>query len=272
MSAADGAGARVGIACGGRAVEIEYQWLYGERRNAPLLVFLHEGLGSLAMWRDYPRSLCEAGGYRGLVYSREGYGGSTPRPHAERWAPDFMHRQARQALPALLAALDIDTRRQPTWLFGHSDGGSIALIHAASFPGAVAGVVALAPHIMVEELSVESIHKVRQAYLDTDLRGKLARYHADPDSAFWGWNDVWLDPAFRGWDLRPLLPQIRCPVLAVQGESDEYGSMAQVDGIAERVPQTRLLKLARCGHSPHRDQPQALSAEVLRFIRDNTGS
>jgi pimeloyl-ACP methyl ester carboxylesterase len=260
----------VRIDCGGREVDIEYKWLYPERTAAPLLVFLHEGLGSVSAWRDYPRSLCEAGGYRGLLYSREGYGRSTPRAAGERWPPNFMHRQAQEALPALLQALGIDTVHMPPWLFGHSDGGSIALIYAASFPNAVAGVIALAPHIMVEDISVESIRKARQAYRDTDLRERLARHHADPDSAFYGWNDMWLDSAFRGWDLRLLLRDIHCPVLAVQGEADEYGSMAQIDGIAGRVPQARLLKLADCGHAPQRDQPQRLNAEVLRFIAENS--
>jgi len=240
------------------ALEIEFAWVGTESPDATTLVFLHEGLGSVATWKDFPQRLCEAAGVRGLVYSRPGYGASTPRPHDERWAPDFMHRQARELLPALLAALGIDGARQPPWLFGHSDGGSIALIHAASFPDRVAGAVVLAPHLFVEDLSVTSIRVAREAYLHEGLRERLARYHGDVDSAFWGWNDIWLAPAFRAWNIEALLPAIRCPLLAIQGRDDEYGTLAQIDAIVAAVPGTRRLVLDACGHSPQRDQPQAV--------------
>lgn len=264
----------VEIAFDGRRIVNEIQWLRPRRDGRPLLVFLHEGLGSVTMWRDFPRALCEAGDFRGLVVSRYGYGRSTPRPPEEKWGVDFMHRQAGEALPALFDALEIGPGRRhgAPWLLGHSDGGSIALIHAAEFPEAVAGIVVLAPHIVVEDVSVRSIEATRAAYLDTDLRTRLARYHADVDSAFWGWNDIWLDPAFRQWDLRPLLPRLRCPVLAVQGEDDEYGTMAQIEGIQRYAPQTALLKLPRCGHSPHRDQPGPLTDAVVRFVSAHTGA
>jgi len=256
----------------GRRIHMEVQWLRPQREARPLLVFLHEGLGSVSLWRDYPAALCEAGDFRGLVLSRYGYGRSTPRPAEEKWGVDFMHRQAREALPALFDALDIGPGRGrgAPWLFGHSDGGSIALIYAASFPQAVDGITVLAPHILVEDVSVESIRATRETYLNTDLRGKLARHHDDVDSAFWGWNDIWLDPAFRAFDLRPLLPQLRCPVLAVQGEDDEYGTMTQIEGIHRYAPQTVLLKLARCAHSPHRDQPGPLTEAAVRFITAHT--
>lgn len=255
------------IAWRDRPVRIEHQWLARERAEAPLIVFLHEGLGSLAMWKDFPQRLCDALGSRGLVYSRPGYGRSTPRAADERWAPDFMHRQALEVLPALFQALDLDTAAEPPWLFGHSDGASIGLLNAAHRPQHVAGVVVLAPHILVEELSLTSIAAARQAYVETDLRQRLAKYHDDPDSAFWGWNDVWLDPAFRGWTLESDLPAIRCPLLAVQGLDDEYGTLEQVRGIARRVPQTQSLELPDCGHSPHRDQPGRLITAVTDFIR-----
>ncbi len=253
----------------GRDVRLEYAWVGGAGAGAPLVVFLHEGLGSLAMWKDYPAALCGAAGVRGLVYSREGYGASTPRPPAERWPVDFMHRQAHDVLPALFAHLAID--RWP-WLFGHSDGGSIALLYAAAYPDRVAGVIAVAPHLFVEDVSITSIDAARTAYGTTDLRARLARYHADPDSAFWGWNDIWLDPAFRSWNIEAALPSIRCPVLAVQGEDDEYGTMAQVEGVARLVPQARLVKLPACGHSPHRDQPAALTDAVVAFLRQHGGA
>ena len=251
----------------GRPVRIEHAWISPpDRRDRPLFVFLHEGLGSLSMWRDFPRRLCDAANVRGLVYSRPGYGQSTARAPDEHWDVDFMHRQAEELLPALLAAVGVDALAEPPWLFGHSDGGSIALLYAARFPRAVAGVVAVAPHIFVEPVSVTSIEAARRAYLETDLRSRLARYHDDVDSAFFGWNDVWLAPEFRHWTIADRLPWIGCPVLAVQGEDDEYGTMAQIDGIARIVPQARRVKLASCGHSPHRDQPERLIESVLQFL------
>ncbi len=256
----------------GRAVRIEHAWLGRERRAAPLLVFLHEGLGSVAMWRDFPQRLCDALGCRGLVYSRPGYGRSTPRPHDEAWANDFMHRQALEVLPALLAALDVDTAREPPWLFGHSDGGSIALLHAAHRPAHTAGAIVLAPHIVVEDVSVASIEQARVAYLETDLRAKLARHHVDVDSAFWGWNDVWLSAPFRAWSIEAELAPIACPLLAIQGLDDEYGTLEQIRGIARRVPQTELLELAACGHSPHRDRPDAVIDAVQAFWRRHAGA
>ncbi|MEQ1594117.1 MAG: alpha/beta hydrolase [Casimicrobium sp.] len=256
--------ANITIASG--RLEIEYQFVGTTRPDAPLLVFLHEGLGSVSMWRDFPAKLCNAVGCRGLVYSRPGYGQSTPRASTEKWGVDFMHLQAREVLPALLNALQIDATKNPPYLFGHSDGGSIALIHAATFPKNVAGNIVAAPHTFVEKLSVDSIAKTRDVYLTTDLRPKLARHHRDPDSAFWGWNDIWLDPAFLAWDINTLLPQIACPVLAIQGVDDEYGTMAQIDNIAAALPATTLVKLASCGHSPHRDQPDAVISAVRQFI------
>ena len=256
----------------GRAVRIEYQWIAPERAQAPLIVFLHEGLGSVAMWKDFPQRLCDASGCRGLVYSRPGYGASTPRAANETWGLDFLHRQAHEVLPALLEALDLDTTAQPLWLFGHSDGASIALLYAARFARSVAGVIVVAPHIVVEDLSVASIALARTAYLDTDLRTRLARYHDEPDSAFWGWNQIWLHPPFRDWSIEAEIETISCPLLAVQGLDDEYGTLEQIRGIARRVAQTELIELPDCGHSAHRDQPERLIAAVTDFLqRHNPG-
>lgn len=250
------------ISADGAALRIEHEWVGPTAADLPVMVFLHEGLGSVAMWRDFPARLCEAAGVRGLVYSRPGYGRSTPRGADEHWRPDFMHRQAREVLPALLASLGV----QQPWLFGHSDGGTIALLYAAAFPRALRGAIVLAPHILVEDVSVRSIEQAREAYLQTDMKQRLARYHDDVDSAFWGWNDIWLDPAFRTWTIEEEIAAIRCSVLAVQGVDDEYGTMEQVRGIARRVPKTELLELAQCGHSPHRDQPDAVIEAVTRFV------
>ena len=250
-----------------RTVRIEHQWIARENTAAPLIVFLHEGLGSVAMWKDFPQRLCIAAGCRGLVYSRPGYGRSTPRAAEEAWGLDFMHRQAQEVLPALLDALDIDAATQRPWLLGHSDGASIALLYAASYPQRIAAAIVLAPHILVEDLSVSSIEKVRTAYLETDLRQRLARHHDSPDSAFWGWNDIWLKPAFKHWSIEAEIGAIRCPLLAVQGLDDEYGTLEQIRGIARRVPQAELLELPACGHSPHRDQPEPLIAAITLFIQ-----
>ena len=248
----------------GRPVRIEHQWLNTHLAEAPLFVFLHEGLGSVAMWRDYPQQLCDALGVRGLVYSRPGYGQSTARETQEHWTPNFMHAQAHEVLPALLKALAMN---EAPWLFGHSDGGSIALLYATRHP--TAGLMVLAPHIMVEDVSVRSIALVKEAYESTDLRQRLARYHADVDSAFGGWSRIWLTPEFRSWSIEKELATITCPVLAVQGLNDEYGTLVQIRNIQHQVPHAELLELEDCGHSPHRDQPQALTQACLKFFSAN---
>ena len=248
-------------------MRIEYQWLGAPAGGStPLIVFLHEGLGSLAMWREFPQALCDAAHCRGLVYSRPGCGRSTPREAGDAWGVDFMHAQASEVLPALLDALGVDAAAQPLWLFGHSDGGSIALLYAAKNVDRVAGAIVVAPHIVVEAISVQSIMKARDVYLHTDLRQRLARYHDDPDSAFWGWNRVWLLPEFRGWSIASEIRSIVCPLLAAQGVNDEYGTLEQIRGIARLVSQTELLELPDCAHSPHRDKPDVLIAAAREFI------
>ena len=262
-----------------QALQVEWAWCEPEglhekdRQSTPLMVFLHEGLGSLSMWRDFPAQLCQALGCRGLVYSRPGYGQSTPRAPDENWGSDFMHQQAQQVLPALLEALQIDPTQTPIWLFGHSDGGSIALLAAAQL-SAIRGVIVVAPHIFVEDLGVASIAQTRTAYLDatTGLRQRLARHHADVDSAFWGWNNIWLNPEFRHWRIDHALGQIRCPVLAIQARDDEYGTLAQIQGIAEILPLCELAVLDHGGHSPHRNQPQALIDCVKVFFHKHPTS
>jgi pimeloyl-ACP methyl ester carboxylesterase len=234
-------------------------------RAAPPLVFLHEGLGSVAGWRDFPRTLCDRVGAPGLVYSRRGYGRSTPleRPRGT----DYLHREAWEVLPALLEHLGIAA----PLLVGHSDGGSIALLYAARH--APRAIAIMAPHVFVEDVTIAGIRAAREAWTKGKLRGPLARVHDDPDGAFFGWNDGWLDPAFRRWNIENELPKIHCPVLAIQGHDDQYATMEQLDRIASgvRAP-TRLLKLDRCGHSPQRDQPQAVLEAIATLYREVAGA
>lgn len=254
----------VGIQALGRPLRIECRWIAPHKADRPLIVFLHEGLGSVAMWKDWPAQVCDALDCRGLMFSRYGYGASTPRPHDEQWPTDYLQHQAGEALPALFDALGLQDERPV--LFGHSDGGSIALLYAALHPARVAGIAVAAPHIFVEDVTVENIRKARQVYLETDLREKLSRYHDDPDSAFWAWNDTWLRPDFRSWNIEACLDKIECPILAMQGLDDHYGTLEQIRGIQRRAPQTQLLEISDCGHSPHKDQPQVVIEALGRFV------
>jgi pimeloyl-ACP methyl ester carboxylesterase len=243
---------------------LEVQRLPGPagRQRAPI-IFLHEGLGSVAMWRDWPAQVCAETGRAGIVYSRRGYGQSDSIPDvrgAGRLGPDYMHREALEVLPELMDALDIGL---PV-LLGHSDGGTIALLHAAHLP--VTACVVMAPHVIVEDKSVQAIAEARRAYETGNLRQGLQRHHRDPDSAFWQWNDVWLSPAFRGFDIRAECRRIEAPILAIQGEDDPYGSLQQIDDIQPtRGPFARLV-LPQCGHSPHRDQPERTLESVAQFL------
>jgi len=245
-----------------RGVRLEFERIEAPASQAPTIVMLHEGLGSIALWRDFPARLAAASGATVLLYSRRGYGRSAPLP-APR-SVDYMHEEALQTLPTLLDALEID---RPV-LFGHSDGASIALIYAGASGRVVAGVVAMAPHVLVEDLSIAGIAAAREAYLTTDLRERLARYHMDVDGAFWGWNDIWLNPAFRAWNIEQILPNIHCPILAIQGLQDEYGTLEQVQRIARHTDHFDLLSLENCRHSPHRDQPEAVLARVTSWMQD----
>ncbi|MBE0619735.1 MAG: alpha/beta hydrolase [Burkholderiales bacterium] len=233
--------------------------------DGPTLVFLHEGLGSISQWRDFPQRIVEATGLPALVYARYGHGQSAvlQQPHGV----DFMHREALEALPELLRQLGIE---RPI-LIGHSDGASIALIHAGS-GHLLRGLVAMAPHVFVEDISIESIVAAKRAFETTDLRDKLARHHRDPVKTFYGWNDVWLAPAFRSWNIERFLPTIGCPLLAIQGFDDEYGTMAQVDAIARQAgAPVEVLKLEQCGHSPQRDQPEKVAEAIVRFVKRCAG-
>jgi len=239
---------------------IEYERIELASTVRPTLVFLHEGLGSIGMWRDFPGRVAHATGCNALVYSRYGYGNSEPL-HEDR-SVRYMHDEALVALPELLDKLRIE---RPI-LVGHSDGGSIALIHAGGVARPVSALVLMAPHVLVEDISVTSIAAAKVAYETTNLRDKLARYHADVDSVFWGWNRIWLHPDFRAWNIEEYVPRIACPVLAIQGEDDEYGTMEQLRRIGAQVADAELVDLADCRHSPHRDQPEAVIEVITRFV------
>ncbi len=244
-------------------LRLEYRDYPSTASGRPVLLLLHEGLGCVAMWRDFPGKLAAVSGCRVIVWSRAGYGGS--QAYSEARTVRYLHREAEEALPAFLAALGI---KRPL-LIGHSDGGSIALMFAGTFPDVPLAAAVIAPHEFVEEETLAGIRLARTAWETTDLPKKLARYHHDQtERVFHDWNDCWLSPAFRDWNIESYLSNIRCPVLAIQGEEDEYATLRQIDLIAEKVSGTQLLKLPKCGHAPQRDREfevlEALSAWVNR--------
>ena len=266
-------------------VRLEVAHIPGPQDRAPL-VFLHEGLGSVAMWQQrgqhWPSELCAATGRAGWLYSRRGYGQSDPVAdvrgpsrwqgdwHIGRHEPDYMHIEAWRVLPLLLDQLGL---KRPV-LVGHSDGASIALLHASRHP--VSACVAMAPHVLVEDIALRSITAARDLYCASSapgqtpqgkgLRERLARFHADVDNAFWQWNDVWLSDAFRAFDIRPECSRIRAPLLALQGTDDEYGTLRQLHEIAAAVSDAKTIAIPACGHSPHRDQPVALTRALVDFL------
>jgi len=241
---------------------LEYRRVAATRPATPTLVFLHEGLGSVSLWRDFPDRVAAATGCGAVVYSRYGYGRSDvlAAPHRV----DYMHREAREALPELLEKLGV----LDPLLVGHSDGASIALIYAAAHPG-MKGLIVEAPHVFVEDVSVRSIAAAKEAFESSDLPERLARHHADAAKTFYGWNDIWLHPDFRAWNIEALLPAIACPVLAIQGLDDEYGTLAQLAALERHVRgKVTLATLPECRHSPHRDQAGATLEAMVDFIRD----
>jgi pimeloyl-ACP methyl ester carboxylesterase len=240
---------------------VEYRMILGAADARPPLVFLHEGLGSVELWRDFPDKVSRRIGARALVYSRFGYGQSDGLKGKR--TPRFMHEEALDLLPRLLDRLGIEA----PLLIGHSDGASIALIHAAAAARPVRGLALMAPHVFVERVCVESIANIREAYLaKPDLKIRLSRYHSRVDDAFLGWADAWLLPEFVDWSIEEMLGGILQPMLLIQGRDDDYGTLAQLDRIEARVkgPVARLV-LDRCGHSPHRDQEAAVIDAIASF-------
>lgn len=252
------------VNCAGHA--IEYEWLHAAGEDRPTLVFLHEGLGSVRQWRDFPLQVVRATGCRALLYSRYGYGQSDVLQE-DKAGVRFMHREALQALPELLATLGVE---RPV-LVGHSDGASIALIHAGA-GHAVRGLALMAPHVFVEPICVESIRKAQDGFATSGLAQGLAKYHRDPAKTFHLWADAWLDPQFLQWNIEEVLPRIDCPVLAIQGEDDQYGTLEQLERLRRGVRGScELVQLAACGHAPFRDQPEATLAALTRFIGERCG-
>jgi pimeloyl-ACP methyl ester carboxylesterase len=253
-------------------VRLEYAWFNANQLNEqhPQIVLLHEGLGCVAMWREFPQALADATECSVLAYSRQGYGGSTAIEGVSQREVDFMHREAEQVLPELLRVLNIEN---PV-LVGHSDGASIALL-AASKHTSVRAVIAMAPHLFVEPIALAAIADTRAAYEDpaTHLKSKLSKFHRHVDTAFYGWANIWLKPAFAAWNIEQDVATIACPILAIQGEDDQYGTMQQIDQLQRLNPRTQQLKLARCRHSPHLDQPVSVVHAISDFItalRDST--
>lgn len=244
---------------------IEHRWIRpAVARSAsgrPVLVFLHEGLGSAKQWRTFPDRVAEASGCAALVYSRRGHGHSQPLGAARE--VDYLEREALEHLPAVLDHFGID---QPL-LIGHSDGASIVLVHTGAGVRPVRGVIAMAPHVFVEDLSIRGITEARTAFLETDLPQRMAKYHADPAATFWAWNNIWLHPDFRRWNIERYLPAITCPLLLIQGLDDEYGTLAQVDAVAAQVggPVEKVL-LSECRHSPHKDRKEDTLEAIARFV------
>jgi pimeloyl-ACP methyl ester carboxylesterase len=249
-----------------RPLALEYAWICPEKstENTPVLVFLHEGLGCLDLWRKFPTALCERLQWRGLVYSRFAYGASAPRPHDEPFPHDYLEREALDVLPALLDAFMIEK----PWLLGHSDGGSIALIAAALDGARYSGIVNIAPHYCVEDICLNGIRRAKARYEGEggDLRKRLSKYHKDVDSAFYGWCDAWLNPARRGWSIEGLLKNIACPSLAIQGVQDEYATLDQIRAIKRHAPQTALLEIDGSGHFPFLTRADEVIDAIAAFI------
>ena len=240
---------------------LETMWIEADESARPTIVMLHEGLGSIALWKDFPAKLAAQTACSVLVYSRYGLGNSDKL--MEKRPVSFMHHEGEVVLPELLDKIAIE---RPIVL-GHSDGGSIALIFAGKYPERPRALMLEAPHVFVEDLSVASITQAKVNYQTTDFREKLARYHVHVDETFWGWNDIWLDPDFRAWNIEEYLPSISCPVLCIQGLEDEYGTAAQVEAIKAKTPQSEVVMLANCRHSPHRDQPEKTLELMTQFVK-----
>ncbi len=245
---------------------LEYRWIGPRPSDAPTILFLHEALGCLGMWRDFPNRLASASGCGALVYSRTGHGASDPLrgPRSVR----YLHEEALDVLPAVIERFKLEE----VILFGHSDGASISIVYAGARKGPVRALLLEAPHVFVEPVALEGITRITEEYGTTNLRERLARHHgSNTDSMFRAWADVWLRPEFRTWNIEEYLPAIESPVLVVQGEEDKYGTVRQVDAVVKKVTgPARSLMLLGCGHSPHSERPEEVLKAAVRFVREAT--
>lgn len=243
-----------------RGTPLEYEWINQQTGPSNAIVMLHEGLGCISTWNDFPERVAVASGLPVLLYSRHGYGNS-PALSTSRNVR-YMHEEALLALPEFLEKMNIDC----PILLGHSDGGSIALIYAGGSENNVSGLILLAPHVVVEDITIRSIEELNRQYRSTGLRRQLARHHTDADSTFVAWKNVWLDPEFRLWNIEEYLSGVDCPVLAIQGEADEYGTMGQIERIESQVSNVQQRRIPRCGHWPYRDHPEAVLDAIATFV------
>jgi len=244
--------------------QIEVQWYKKGEKGFPTLVFLHEGLGCAKMWKDFPYLLSKRTGCPALVYSRFGYGASDPSPIP--WKVNFMHQQGLKILPDIINTAKIKDHI----LIGHSDGGSIGIIYAGSpHAGQLKGLITEAAHVFCENITVESIYQAKLNYEHHDLRPRLEKYHGkNTENAFRGWNDVWLNPHFVRWNIEKYLPRIKVPMLALQGNKDQYGTMKQMESIKSRVNHVISHIIEGCRPSPHSEQPKNVLDIMTGFIDD----
>jgi len=227
----------------------------------PVLIFLHPGLGCIEGWKDFPEKVVEKTGIPAFLYSRYGYGKSEPLKESR--AIDYLHREGEAVLPALLESLKI---KHPI-LVGHSDGATISLLFAAKYPSWPKALILEAPHVFVEDITVAGLKEAKEAFEQGGgLKRGLERYHLDAKATFYGWNDIWLKPEFRGWNVENELKTITCPILLIQGEDDQYGTIAQLTAIKAATPHTEILIIPECKHSPHDDQPAQVLASMEKYI------
>lgn len=250
-------------------IQLAYQFIHKNGEDKPLLIFLHEGLGSIAQWKKFPEAVCDLLNLDGLIYERYGYGHSTP--FMEQRKPDYLQKEASYFLPLLLEHLNIEDRE--IILIGHSDGASIALIYAALFPKKIKAVISMAAHVFVDEMSVKGIKEADAIYAaNDDLKNRLKKYHFDHvDSTFYAWSKMWQTPEFRKFNIEHLLPQIKAPILAIQGKDDEYGLPRQVESIVEKGghPNNQKLFIDQCKHSPHLEAGKEVLCAIQQFLTHN---
>ena len=248
-------------------IELEYRQIGRREEWAPTLVFLHEGLGSAGLWRDFPDRLCQFTGCGALIVSRQGHGHSAPLPRNSDGEvdpdPDYLKHEADVVLPRVLDRFGVER----ALFMGHSDGGTIALMFAAQHPRRTIGCIVEAPHVMVEDITVRGIKRAGRAYASGDLKNGLAKYHADPEGVFQRWYRTWTHPSFIEWNMLNRLPQISCPVLGIQGEEDQYGSFNQLTTIRDSIAGTTHMQgFKNCGHTPHGEYPELVIDSILKFL------